>query len=370
MKQIVHVIASMEWADRRREIQGVRAFSRTAADWQLIWSSESPWVPPRSEAGRPNGIVAVVRSRELIERLSCMNVPVVNISGRFSMTPIAQVIADQVAIGRIAAEHFLERGHRRFVFIGNRNEAFSCEREDGFRATAEAGGGTVRSVSTDDFSAESLLEGWKLPIAVMTYVDNFAPDVIRLCRSRGCEIPRDVSVLGVNNDDVFCDLAEVPLSSVDPDAERIGYRAAEILDGLMSGGSPPPARTLVPPRGVVIRQSSDAFVMDDPAMRLALEYTRQHACDPMSVKQMLDHVGISRRALEARYRATLGRTPHDQIRVEQMDRAKRLLDETDLPVAEVGYRSGFSFVNRFSTVFRKFVGMPPGRYRESRRPPR
>lgn len=369
MKKIVHVVASMEWADRRREIQGIRAFSRTQADWQLIWTGESLREQLHADIGRLAGIIAVVRTAVLIKQLSRVNVPVVNISGRFSGTSIPQVIPDQAGVGRVAAEHLLERGYRRFVFLGNPDEAFSKEREKGFRSVAEAGG-VVRSVTCGQISSEALLAGWDVPLAVMTYVDNFGPDVIRICRGEGFEVPRDVAVMGVNNDDIFCDLAEVPLSSVDTDAERVGYRAAEVLDGMMRGGPAPPALTLVPPRGVVVRQSSDAFALDDPALRRALEYIQQHACDPMVVKEMLDHVGLCRRTLELRFHAALGRTPHGQIRRIQIEQAKRLLDETDLAISEVGRRSGFAFANRFSTIFHEAVGMPPGRYRESRRPPR
>ena len=370
MRKVVNVIASMEWADRRREIQGVRAFSRTQPDWQVIWTDEPRTGTSVWASSAPAGIIAVVRSDDLLRRLSRVRAPVVNISGRFADTSIPQVIPDQVGVGRAAAEHFIEHGYRRFVFVGHPEEAFSREREQGFRAAAEAGGGAVRSVSACRLSAKHLLGDWRVPIAVMTYVDNIAPDVIRLCRGAGLEVPRDVAVLGVNNDDIFCDLAEVPLSSVDTNAELVGYRAAEVLDRMMRGGQRVPGRVLVPPRGVVVRQSSDAFAIEDAAVRRALDYIRGHACDPMAVKEMLDHVGLCRRALEVRFRATLGRTPHDQIRRVQIGNAKRLLDETDFTVAEVAARCGFGFVNRFSRVFRDTVGMPPGQYREYRRAPR
>lgn len=360
----------MEWADRRREIQGIRAFSRTRPDWQLIWTDELTAGTPVLASSAPAGIIAVVRSRILLDRLSRVRVPVVNISGRFSGTSIPQVMPDQVAVGRLAAEHFLEHGYRRFTFVGCPGEGFSREREEGFRAAAEAAGGSVRSVSVHRLSAKRLLGGVDVPIAVMTYVDNIAPDVIRLCRGAGFEIPRDVAVLGVNNDDIFCDLAEVPLSSVDTNAELVGYRAAEVLDRMMRGGRRVPGRVLVPPRGVVVRQSSDAFAVEDAAVRRALDYIRDHACDPMAVKEMLDHAGLCRRTLELRFRASLGITPHDQIRRVQIAHAKRLLDETDFGVAEVARRCGFGFVNRFSRIFRDVVGTPPGRYREQRRAPR
>lgn len=370
MRKVVNVIASMEWADRRREIQGIRAFSRTRPDWQLIWTSELSTDTPASATSASVGIIAVVRSPDVLGRLRRVRVPVVNISGHFSDASIPKVMPDQIGVGRVAAEHLLEHGYRRFVFVGSADEAFSQEREEGFRAVVEAGGGRVRSVAVHRLSANRLLDGLSLPFAVMAYVDNIAPDIIRLCRGAGLEVPQDVAVLGVNNDDIFCDLAEVPLSSVDTNAELVGYRAAEVLDRMMRGRRPPAAPVLVPPRGVVVRQSSDAFAIEDAAVRRALDYIREHACDPMAVKEMLGHVGLCRRTLEVRFRAILGRTPHDQIRRVQIGHAKRLLDETDFTVAEVARRCGFGFVNRFSRIFRDAVGLPPGRYREERRAPR
>lgn len=366
--KVVYLIASMEWADRRREIQGVRAFSRTRPDWQLIWADQPPPRKDRGSVRQATGIIAVVRTRNVLQYVSRARVPVVNISGRFSRTSVPQITPDQVGLGRIAAEHLLEHNYKRFVFVGNPDEAFSREREKGFRRAVRAGGGRVRSIRHTEISSEALLCKWTPPIAVMSYVDNFGPEIIRACLRARLEVPGDVAVVGVNNDDIFCDLAEVPLSSVDPNAEQIGYRSAELLDRMMRGESPPVGRILIPPRGIVVRRSSSAFALDDPDLRQTLEYIHDHACDPMTVTDVLNHIDIGRRTLEKRFLATLGRTLHDEIRRVQIEKAKRLLVETDATVTEVGQYCGFTYANRFWAVFREAAGMPPGRYREQHRP--
>ena len=143
MKRVVQILASMEWADRRREILGVRAYSRLQPDWQLIWGGDADREPDRAD-GRRAGVIAMIRSPELLERIRRGSVPTVNISGRYVCTDIPQVTPDQFGVGRVAARHLLERGHRRFVFVGNPGEAFSLEREAGFRSEAGGGGGVVR----------------------------------------------------------------------------------------------------------------------------------------------------------------------------------------------------------------------------------
>ena len=296
-----------------------------------------------------------------MRKLQAATLTVVNVSGRLQDGQLPRVMPDQRAVGRVAAEHLLERRYRHFVFVGDPGEEYARERKIGFSMTVQEAGCSCASAT--EKTLPRVLGRTAKPVGIMVYLDDVAPAVISACRGAGLEIPREAAVVGVNNDEVFCELTDVPLSSVDPDAERVGYEAAALLDGLLKRKRPPTEPVLVAPRGVVVRASSDCFAIEDKDLAKALEYIQVHACDPMTVNDILPHIGVSRRTLEYRFREEFDRSLHDEVRRVQFEQARRLLAQTELTVPEVGKRSGFPYANRFSILFRETVGMPPGEYR-------
>jgi LacI family transcriptional regulator len=180
------------------------------------------------------------------------------------------------------------------------------------------------------------------------------------CRDLGLQVPRDVAVIGVDDEDVVCELSS-SLSSIPCDCERIGYEAAAALDRLMEGrrvGGP----VFVPPRPPVIRASSDTVACVDP---LVAQAGRR-----LGVRDILARVPASRRTLEVRFRRELGTTMHAEIVRARIDRAKRLLGETDMPVKAVAVACGFGAPQRFHPVFRAETGAAPIAWRRRSRGPR
>jgi LacI family transcriptional regulator, galactose operon repressor len=182
-------------------------------------------------------------------------------------------------------------------------------------------------------------------------------------------MPEQVALAGVDNDDLFCELARPPLSSVAIPAERIGYEAAALLDRLLAGARPPRQPLLLPPVRLVARQSSDVVALDDPNVAAALRVIRTNAHVALRVADIVRKVPISRRALERRFRQALHRGLGDEIRRVHVDRAKDLLAATDLPVAMVAERSGFCGSGHLCVVFRQDTGQTPTAYRRQVRNP-
>jgi LacI family transcriptional regulator len=177
-------------------------------------------------------------------------------------------------------------------------------------------------------------------------------------------VPDQVAVVGVDNDQFLCDLADPPLSSVAPDSRRTGYEAAALLDRMMSGREQPRGQAIfVEPLGVVTRRSTDVQALGDPDVSAAVRFIREHACEGVSVKDLLAAVPLSRRVLEGRFRKLLGHTPHDEIARVRFERARQLLRETRLPLTEVARRSGFRNAEYLSTAFRRTFGTAPSAYR-------
>ena len=115
---------------------------------------------------------------------------------------------------------------------------------------------------------------------------------------------------------------------------------------------------------MVPRASSDQFAVRDPQLAQALRLIQLHACDPITVYQLVDRLDISRSTLEKRFRDELGRSPHDELKRVQLDHARRLLTRTPMPIADIARRCGFHDVKRFTTLFREHTGVPPSRYRQ------
>ena len=158
-------------------------------------------------------------------------------------------------------------------------------------------------------------------------------------------------------------MSSPPLTSIDVNPERIGYEAAVLLDRLMAGEPPPAAPTFLPPRGIVVRQSTDVLTIQDPVVRAALRFIRRHACEGLKIDAILTELLVSRRSLERRFRDLLGRSPKEEVTRVQLERARQLLAETDLSVAAVAHKAGFREGKYLNEVFQKKVGVTPGKYR-------
>ena len=180
-------------------------------------------------------------------------------------------------------------------------------------------------------------------------------------------VPDDVAVVGVDDDELLCELSDPPLSSVAPDTHRTGYLAASLLDQLMSGRKVTVAVHRIDPIGLIVRESSDVLAIDDQDISQAVRYIREHACEGINVADVLDQVKLSRRVLESRFRRLIGRTPHDEIDRVRLNRVKELLRGTDLPLVQVAERAGFEHVEYLSVMFKKKAGIPPSAYRRQSR---
>jgi LacI family transcriptional regulator len=360
-------------------LQGIVEFAQKRGSWTFLTAPETYDMSVSGLAGWPgDGVIADIFTREEARAAHELGIPVVNLSGSLADAGLPRVMNDQRALGRLAAEHLLQCGIRRFAYYGVRGVWYARQRGEGFvRRLKEAGHTCVVLDAPKAFDKRrnwhhwlSELRGWlktlQPPFGVMAASDIRARMVIDACRQLGLYVPHDVAVIGVDNDSFACEVSRPTLSSVARNAREIGYRAARLLDRLFSGRKPPKHDLIVPPLGVVARESTDIVPVDDPNLSRAVRFIREHVGQPFTVADLLREVPVSRRWLEYRFREHFGHSPHEYICEARIERAKQLLAEARKPSLEQIARScGFSDTRNLRLVFHRFMGMAPSEYRRS-----
>lgn len=382
MKRRVALIVETSSGYGRRALDGIVRFMRTHDDWSVFLEQRDLVKKPPAWLSKwdGDGIISRATTPELMDAVTALGVPFVELMDREEKTSRPHVRSDDEGIGRLAADHLLERGFRSFGFCGFKREAWSDRRREGFVGRiAEAGfdcevyaspwnGAGTRSWGVEQERLAGWLGGLRKPLAIMACNDIRAQHVLDACSNENLSVPEEVAVIGVDNDDLLCRVCSPPLSSVISNAEGVGYRAAELLADLMKGRPAPEGSEMIPPVGIATRQSTDVVAIDDPATARALRYIRENACRGISVDDVVGNAPLSRSTLERRLRQHLGRTPQEEIRVAQIKRARELLATTDLPVEEIAGLVGFEHPEYMHFVFKKLTGTTPGAFRKQARP--
>jgi LacI family transcriptional regulator len=362
-------------------LHGIVAYMREHRPWStyLAEHRRGDQPPEWLKSWKGDGIIARIENRKIASAVIATGLPVVDVSAANLVPSVPWVETDDRAIGRAAYEHLVERGFKNLAYCGNSRYNWSKWREDAFAECVRASGREVRTFDVNEDSSDEpdwshqlkRLAQWirhlPRPVGIMACFDLVGRQVLEACRQAEIPVPDEVAVVGVDNDELICELAYPPMSSVAPDTHRTGYMAARILDDLMSGKKNVSRDNRIEPIGVIVRESSDVLAIEDGDVTAAVRFIREHACSGIDVGDVMQHVSLSRRVLEARFKKLIGRTPHEEIDRVQLNRVKELLRETDLPLTEIARRSGYEHVEYLSVVFKKKFGVPPSEFRAKSR---
>ena len=201
------------------------------------------------------------------------------------------------------------------------------------------------------------------PVGILAASDMLAVRIIESCKELNLDVPHQVAVLGVSNDSLTCSLSSPQLSSIDLDAERYGYLAAELLDKKMNGNAVPETPIIVSPKGAVARSSTDMVATDDPYCIQAIEFIRKHYKEKISAVDVANSVKLSRAMLDRRFLASFGRTINKVITRLRMETAEYLLLQTDQKISQVAANSGFNCYEYFFRAFQQRHNMTPEEFR-------
>lgn len=371
------VDTSTTWG--REIIAGIHRYSQECGNWELFVEprglEQRRWLPPEWKG---DGVIARVGFVDLAKRLKQMKLPVVNVSAiTLPKVNFPRVVSDQEAAASLAAEHLLARGFRSFGYFSLLGLEYVTEHQRAFGDALRLAGhrcevfavqphlGSEPTWNLDMKRLGIWLKGLPKPLAVFTWNSSSARDLIYACQRSGLAVPEEIAVLSGSDDELFCEVTPVPISAVRLHSEQIGYRAAEELDEMMSNpGANLQQEVLIAPRGVMERRSTDTLAVDDAAMVKALRFIREDPSRVMTVTDVARKAGLCRRALELRFQNLLGRTPAAEIRRVRIDHAIYLLQQTNLSVATVAERSGFSSPEYMASVFKSQLAKSPLHFRK------
>jgi LacI family transcriptional regulator len=368
----------------RQFLRGIAAYARNHGSWTFFHEERALGdpIPPELKQWKPHGIIVRLTGAKLTRQIRQMKVPAVDLYREDETPGIPGVAVDQNALIRMALDHFLERGFNNFAYCGFTNVLFSELRAGCFaKHLAERGlhgnvftyPGIKLEAGLAAIEAHALRYADKLlawlgrqpkPLALLACNDERAQQVLTLCRQGGIAVPNQVAVLGVDNDEVECELCDPPLSSIDPDFERIGYQAAALLDRMMKGKVLPPSRILVPALRVVARRSTDVLAVDDADAAEAIRFVREHACEGILIEDIMKHMSISRSSVQRWFKKYLGHSPAVEIIRIRVQRIQESLRTTNMTSEEIADATGFLHVESMRRMFKRMVGLTPGRYRK------
>lgn len=362
---------------RRRILEGIARYAQATDTWDILCATQAvTHAEMRPLLLQADGVLASRISMDetgVMQSLSCPWVAVgEDIPGSYRVT------LDEAAIGGMAAGHFRSLGLRHTAYCGWANVAFAEARREGLRTAAESAGLSFHAYGRTIYAQmdsdphelmpfQQWLRGLPKPVGLLCTVVEVAHVVLHHCRRLGIRVPQEIAVLGVDDDEVLCEITRPHLSTIDQAVDEVGYRAAQMLDRLMAGETLPRESVLVQPRKVIARESTDLIFSDNPAIGQAVRYIRENLAEDLTVEQILKHVPMSRRALERGFVRNIGRTIHQEILRVRLERAKSLLATTELKTPDIAERCGLGSAAMLANVFRRELRMTPTEYRRAER---
>ncbi|MBX3171617.1 MAG: substrate-binding domain-containing protein [Candidatus Eremiobacteraeota bacterium] len=352
----------------RKILEGVHSHP-ARHNWMLLAESwgDVGW----EDLNQVDGILVDHEEPELVKLVRASQRPIVDLSGALEQSGCSRVTVDYAQVGRVAAEHLKDRGFTNLAYLGLKRWAASQQIAAGFLQNAAEFAQkierhkTLRRWSGQNSRHLEELTGWlaslPVPCGILAADDVTARRVLHACRRLERPVPQQMAVLGVGDYEMVTVITDPPLSSVIVPAREIGFQAADCLNVMLNGDGPRQVR--LPIASIAARRSTDSLAWADPLICAALEWLNEHSGESLRVPALAEHLSVSRRLLEQRFRNTLGHGPAEQLRRIRLRRAGDLLRETDLNLDRIAKMSGLGTAEHLCVLFRQYTGLTPGSYR-------
>jgi LacI family transcriptional regulator len=366
-------------------LRGVTQYLAEHGPWSLSIEPsalDSP-VPGWFKHWQGDGILARIDSPQLAKAIAQCNVPVIDLRNSIPGLGFPVVGTDSLAVAKLVHQHFRERMITNLACCGFiKGERPGTEPRQQLRDDFYAVAGPASYMyPPNDFRprkplAEAdhirMLSEWLMalpkPVGILAVSDLRGLQILDACRRCGIAVPDEVAVVGADNDELMCNLCTPPLSSVALDLERVGYSAAQLLEQMMAGKAPMKSHMhLLPPLGLVTRQSSDTMAVTDREVAAAAQWIRQHALSPITVRDVIRRSNLSRRSLEQRFLKLAGRTLNEEIVRAKLTHVQRLLIESKLSLTSIAEKVGVSSGSYLGVMFQRQFGVTCTEFRRRHR---
>lgn len=312
----------------------------------------------------------------LTEGLVALGCPVILVPSDEKVDGVFNVDVDDLAIGRLAANHLISRGYRNFAFVGRRDAHYAKQRLEGFQSVV----GDV-PIYWEEFrdwrqydeywrDPDEDMMDWLLvqpkPLGIFTAHDPTGRHVLEAAAQANLDVPFVVGVVSANDDESVCEMARPALSSIRLPWRKIAAEVMQTLEAVWAGKSPT-GPVLISSLEIVARGSSSFEAVSDILVRRSMQSLISQIASIKSVEDWATQSGVSRRVFERRFQAALGRSPLAMIQMQRIERAKILLSTTEIPISLIAERCGYQSNERLSVNFRALTGMSPANYRRSTR---
>lgn len=321
-----------------------------------------------------NGII--MREHPNLKEIIDLEIPVILSPYRNRVNNIINVYSDDKMIGEWAAEYFLERGYSNFAFLGFKGLFWSVNRYKAFSLALKQKGYSTYALIRDEkhlkrfwFREPDNIAKWlktiPKPLALFTATDEMSQLTIEATKNAGIKVPEEVAVLGVDNDELICDLSTPPLSSIDHNPQLAGYMSAKALHHQIDGKNFSFEDIVAPPVRIITRQSSDITAINNPEIVKAFHFIRQTAPKKnITINDVVLNTIISRRSLEILFSKHFNKTIHDIINETRINRICDLLLNSNFSISEIAYSMGFNGLDNFSAYFKNYNGLSPSEFRK------
>ncbi|HWL09830.1 MAG TPA: DNA-binding transcriptional regulator [Planctomicrobium sp.] len=373
----VAVLIETSRSHGRGLLRGVRQYISEHGPWSVfvelraLESSPPPWL----KTWRGDGILTRTSNQRMADLICKVGVPAVELRATRLKLPFPFVGVDNDLLGKMVANHLLDRGFRHFALYDLDTEEYFVQRQQSFLKAVGQAGYQVNVYHAPDQRERPVnwerhqdqlarwVHGLPKPVGILACTDQLGVWLLDACHRAGISVPEEAAIVGVENDESLCTMCSPPMSSVQFDSERMGYKAAALLDMMMAKRPMPEVRPLIPPLGVVVRQSSDIVAIEDREIADAIRFIRHHATEQISVDDVLRAVPLSRSTLERRMRAAIGRSPQSEILRAKLERVKTLLLDTDLTLDAIALKTGLKDAPSLCQRFKRRFGQTPGEFR-------
>ncbi len=357
-------------------LRGIYEYAYPSKSWAMFFIAQTPdSIRDLHHTTSAAGLIGRLGREDLAEAAAELNIPVVNIHGGRRFSGLVQIGCDMEACGRFAAKNLQDCGVPFFGFYGLPGEDFSDRQQEGFTSELHKKGFKIYPFSPQEYlpkigessrkhPAVYWLQELPKPIAIYCPTDVLSHELANYCLQARLDIPREVLILGVDNDEILCHGSQPPLSSIRQPYRMVGRKAAELLDSLMAGEPPPEMPCLMDSPEIVERQSTLHFHTGDPIVEKALQWMREEIGRGISVKETAKAIGISPRVLELRFRKTLGMSPQRELQRLRVELIKTHLRNDGNSLERIAEACGLSSGVYISQFFQRETGMTPGQYRK------